>query len=203
MRNKTAVCLAVGGLLALTAGCGKTQNEAPPTKETETANSATKAEPRPTAENLVSRTTNGVAATGDAAKRALETAVTPVREAAPKVVDATNPAPDKPQGVVIQAQPTLADLSQDQVVQGLKDALAKGLQAAISGLGHHRHRCGLPRRSSPLVYALAHRYGHRHDPGSRMAALDPNRSPGTGGIFNLAGSNSSRRGSGIMPGRIT
>jgi len=38
--------------------------------------------------------------------------------------------------VVAQAQTTLAGLSQDQMVQGLKDALAKGLQQAISGLGH-------------------------------------------------------------------
>jgi hypothetical protein len=35
-----------------------------------------------------------------------------------------------------QAQTTLAGLSQDQAVQGLKDALAKGLQGAIANLGH-------------------------------------------------------------------
>ena len=136
MKNKIAMCLAVGGLLALAAGCGKTENAAPPTKETEKTTSAAKAEPTPTAEKLVAQTTNAVAATADAAKTALETAVTPVKEAAPQVVDATNPAPDKPQGVVSQAQTTLAGLSQDQMVQGLKDALAKGLQQAIAGLGH-------------------------------------------------------------------
>ena len=38
--------------------------------------------------------------------------------------------------MVSQTQTTLAGLSQDPVVQGLKDALAKGLQAAIAGLGH-------------------------------------------------------------------
>ena len=136
MKNKTAVCLAVGGLLALAAGCGKTENAAPPTSETEKTTTATQAEPRPTAENLVAQTTNAVAATTDAAKTALETAVTPVKEVAPKVVEATNPAPDKPPGVVSQAQTTLAGLSQDQMVQGLKDALAKGLQQAIASLGH-------------------------------------------------------------------
>ena len=130
MKNKTAVsvCLAVGGLLALAAGCGKTENAAPPVEQTEKTTSATKAEPRPTAENSVTQTTNAVATT--------DAAVTPVKESAPKVVEATNPAPDKPQGVVSQAPTTLAGLSQDQMVQGLKDALAKGLQEAIARLGH-------------------------------------------------------------------
>jgi hypothetical protein len=107
MKNKTAACLAVGGLLALAAGCGKTENVAPPTTETEKTTRATQA--------------------------ALATAVIPVGEAAPKGVEAT---PDKPQVVVSQAQTTLADLSQDQMVQGLKDALRKGVQEAIARLGH-------------------------------------------------------------------
>ena len=136
MKNKITMCLAVGGLLALAAGCGKTEDTAPPTKETEKTTSAAKAEPTPSAEKSVVQTTNAVAATTDAAKTALETAVTPVKEAAPQVATATNAAPDKPQGVVSQAQTTLAGLSQDQMVQGLKDALAKGLQQAIAGLGH-------------------------------------------------------------------
>jgi hypothetical protein len=59
-----------------------------------------------------------------------------VKEAAPPVVAAANPAADKPQGLVGQAQATLAGLSQDQIVQGLEDALAKGLQEAIAKLGH-------------------------------------------------------------------
>ena len=143
MKNKITACLAVGGLLALAAGCGKTENEAPPTKETEKRTSAAKAEPTPSAEKSVAQTTNAAAATADAAKATLDTAVkmastavTPVKEAAPKVVEATNSAPDKPQGVASPAQTTLADLSQAQMVQGLKDALAKGLQAAIANLGH-------------------------------------------------------------------
>ena len=136
MKNKIAVCLAVGGLLALAAGCGKTENAAPPTMETEKTTSGAKAEPTPTAEQLAAQTTNAAPTTTNAAKPPLETAVTPVKEAAPKMVETTNPAPDKPQGVVSQAQTTLAGLSQDQMVQGLKDALAKGLQQAIAGLGH-------------------------------------------------------------------
>ena len=142
-KNIAIVCLTVGGLLALAAGCGKTENAAPPTKETDKTTSAAKAEPKPTAETLAAQTTNAVGAITDAAKTSLDTAVkaadtamTPVKEAAPKVVEATNPAPDKPQGVVGQPQTTLATLSQDQMVQGLKDALAKGLQQAIASLGH-------------------------------------------------------------------
>jgi hypothetical protein len=143
MKNKIAMCLAVGGLLALAAGCGKTENAAPPTKEIEQTPSAAKAEPSPMAEKLVAQATNAAAATTDAAKTTLETAVktadmamTPVKEAAPQAVAATNPAPEKPPGVVGQAQTTLAGLSQDQMVQGLTDALAKGLKEAIASLGH-------------------------------------------------------------------
>jgi hypothetical protein len=136
MKNEIALCLAVGVLLALVAGCGKTENAAPPTKETEKTTSGVQAELAPTAERSMAQTTNVVAATTNAAKTALATAVTSVQEAAPRIVEATNPAPDKPQGVGGQAQTTLAGLSQDQVVQGLKDALAKGLQQAIAGLGH-------------------------------------------------------------------
>lgn len=71
MKNKTAICLAVGGLLALVAGCGKTENAAPPAKEADKTISAAKAEPTPTAEKAVAQTTNAAAATTDAAKTTL------------------------------------------------------------------------------------------------------------------------------------
>ena len=143
MKNKIAMCLAVGGLLALAAGCGKTESAPPPAKEANKPTSAPQAEPTPTAEKSVAQTTNAVTATTDAAKTTLDTAVkaadtvvAPVKEVAPRVVDATNTAADKMQGVVGQTQATTAVLSQDQMVQGLKDALARGLQQAIAGLGH-------------------------------------------------------------------
>ena len=132
--------LTMGGLLALANGCGKTENPPPPTTQADKATSAAKPEPAKAAEKPVAQTTNAAVATADAAKTTLDTgvkadtAVTPVKEAAPQVVAATNPPADKPQ--VSQAQTTLAGLSQDQMVQGLKDALAKGLQQAIVGLGH-------------------------------------------------------------------
>ncbi len=129
MKNKITVCLGVAGLLALVAGCGKTENVVPPTSETEKTASAIEAEPSRATEALVAKTTN----TG---QRALETAVSPVTEAAPKLMEATNLPPNESQEVGTPAPTTLAALSQDQMVQGLKDALAKGLQQAIADLGH-------------------------------------------------------------------
>jgi hypothetical protein len=144
MKQKiTIICLAVVGLLALAGGCGKTEDAAPPAKEADKPISAPKAEPMSKAEQPVAQTTNAAPTTMDAPKTKPETAVKaadaamiPVTEAAPKVLAATTPAPDKPQDMLGQAQTTMSGLSQDQVVQGLKDALAKGLQAAIANLGH-------------------------------------------------------------------
>ena len=133
MKNQIIImCLAVGGLLALVVGCGKTQDAAPSTQAADKTTVAVKAEPTQTAEKLMAQTTNPVATTTDAAKTTLDTAAkaadTSVNVAAPKVVEAANPAADKTQG--------LAGLSQNQMVQGLQDALAKGLQQAIARLGH-------------------------------------------------------------------
>jgi hypothetical protein len=143
MTNKTIMWLTVGGLLALAAGCGKTENPPSSTTQADNTASAAKAAPAQATEKPSAQTTNAVAATTDAAKATLATgakaadkAVAPMTDAAAKLVAPTNPAPDKPQGLVSQAQTTLAGLSQDQMVQGLKDALAKGLQQAIAGLGH-------------------------------------------------------------------
>jgi hypothetical protein len=130
MKNQiTVMCLAVGGWLALVAGCGKTENPAPPTKEADKTPSVVKAEPTQTAEKLVAQTTNAMAATTDAAKttldtvaKAADTAVAPVKEAAPSVVAAANPAADKPQALVGQAPTTLAGLSQNQMVQLFADS---------------------------------------------------------------------------------
>jgi len=137
MKNRIAlICLTVGGLFALAAGCGKTENAAPSTKEADQPTSAAKAEPTKTAEKLAAQTTNAVTAATDTVKTTLDTAVTPVKEPAPKAPDAPNSAVDKTQGLAGQAKTTLAGLSQDQMVQGLEDALAKGLQQAIARLGH-------------------------------------------------------------------
>jgi hypothetical protein len=136
MKNGFAMWLALGGLLALAAGCGKTENPSPPAKETEKTASPADVAPTPSAEKFVAQTTNVAAHATGASNKGLDTAVAAVKEAAPQVVAATNPAPDKPQGAVSPVQTTISSLSQDQMVQGLKDALSKGLQQAIAGLGH-------------------------------------------------------------------
>ncbi len=143
MTNKASLWLTVGGLLAFAAGCGKTENPPPSTKQADNAASVAKAAPAQATEKPLAPATSFVAAVTNAAKTTLdagtkpaETVVAPMTDAVPKAVAAANPPPDKPQGVVSQAQTTLASLSQDQMVQGLKDALAKGLQQAIAGLGH-------------------------------------------------------------------
>lgn len=135
MKNKISMGLAVGGLLTLAVGCGKTENAGPATKEADKPTTVTRSEPA-TIEKSVAETTNAAAATAGVAKLT-DSAPAPVKESAPQqVLAATNPVPDQPQGAPAQPPATLASLSQDQMVQGLKDALAKGLQQAISGLGH-------------------------------------------------------------------
>ena len=140
MKNKISMCLVVGALLALAAGCGKTENAGPTTKGADKPTTAARAEPATTTEKPVAQTSNAAAATADAAKLTDSTPA-PVKESVPQqvvaqqVVAATNPVPEQSQAAPVQAQKTLAGLSQDQMVQGLKDALAKGLQQAIAGLG--------------------------------------------------------------------
>ena len=144
MNNRIIVmCVVVVGLVALVAGCGKTENAAPPAREADKMTSAPKAEPTSSAEKLVAQTTNAVAITTEEAKTRLQStvkpekmAMTPVNEIPSTAVAATNTAAATPPSMAGEAQTTLAGLSQDQAVQGLKDALAKGLQGAIANLGH-------------------------------------------------------------------
>ncbi|MCL4181521.1 MAG: DUF4197 family protein [Verrucomicrobia bacterium] len=103
-------------MLALNTGCGKPENAAPTSSEADPAMRAAKAEPTPTPEKVAIQPTNAAATE-------------------PKP-DTIHPATDQTPGVGGQAAATLASLSQDQMVQGLKDALAKGLQQAIARLGN-------------------------------------------------------------------
>ena len=130
------MCLSVAVLLALAAGCGKTETAAPPAQETDKATRVAKSEPTQTAEKLVSQTSSAVATTTDTARNNVDAAVTPMKQTAPEAVDATNQAVDKTQGAASETKATLEGLSRDQVVKGLQDALAKGLQQAVARLGH-------------------------------------------------------------------
>src|ERR1035437_9118853 len=121
MKNNTMVlCMVVGGLVALAAGCGKTANTAPTTKEPEKTTPAPKAEATPPAEKLVAQTSNAAAITTEAAKTRLQStvkegkmAMTPVNEIPSTAVAPTNTAAATPPSVAGQAQTTLAGLSQD------------------------------------------------------------------------------------------
>lgn len=135
MKSKTTVIwLAVGGLMVSAAGCSKTENPAPSSSEADKTVKAEKAEPATTAEKPAEQITN--AATVEVPVKAADTAATPVKAAAPMAVDTAKPATDKTQALAGQAATGLAGLSQDQMVQGLEQALAKGLQQAIANLGH-------------------------------------------------------------------
>src|SRR5690348_10826401 len=147
MNNKLKITfLTLVWLLALAAGCGKEEKSTPSTSQADTTSSQVKTEPvqmaAPTA-SAVTTPTNMVVATTDVAKSTLDAdikttdaAVTPVKEVAPIAAVTANPATNKVQGPVGQPKAALAGLSQDQIVQGLEDALAKGLQQAIAKLGH-------------------------------------------------------------------
>jgi hypothetical protein len=148
MKNKTILtCLTLGGWLALAAGCGKTEPAPPQTKESDKPTSAAIAAPTqatPTqAAVLFTQPSNAAAPASGTVGKKQETAVkmpdpvvVPVKNVEPKAGDTANPAAYQTQVPVGQAKTTLASLSQDQVVQGLEAALAKGLQQAIARLGH-------------------------------------------------------------------
>jgi Protein of unknown function (DUF4197) len=147
MDNKLKITyLTLVWLLALVAGCGKEEKSTPSTPQADATSSQVKTEPvqmaAPTT-SAVATPTNMVVVTRDVAKTTLDAgikttdaAVTSVNEVAPITVVTANSATDKVQGSVGQPKATLAGLSQDQMVQGLEDALAKGLQQAIAKLGH-------------------------------------------------------------------
>ena len=135
------MCLAVGAVLALAAGCGKSGDVAPPMTETDKATSAPKAEPAPTPETTpaqaTSTTTGTVKPTPDTAAGVATTATTPAPPAAAGATEAATVAAAQPQPATGQATGALAGLSQDQMVKGLEEALGKGLQEAIASLGHN------------------------------------------------------------------
>jgi len=124
---------------ALIGGCGKNEQPASPSPDTGKAaatpepQKAPEKAPEPAANSLAAAVTNTAKAASDLAAKPPEPAVpTPVPAAAP--TPAATPAPDAPTSTPASA--SLASLSQDQVIQGLQAALAKGLQQAIANLGH-------------------------------------------------------------------
>jgi hypothetical protein len=112
---------------ALLGGCGK--NEQPASPSADTGKAAATPEPQKAPEKAPEPAANNLAAAAtNTAKGVSDLAAKPPEPATPTPVPAaTTPAP---------ASASLASLSQDQVLQGLQAALAKGLQQAIANLGH-------------------------------------------------------------------
>jgi hypothetical protein len=143
MKNKTGLVLLTIGMTGLLAGgCGKTETAAPAAAEPDRAATVTKAEPtqaKPSPATQVSNTVPSVPtaapATVAATAKAPETVVAPVKSTTPQPVEPPHQVTEQIK-VIAQPKPTLASLSQDQVVQGLTEALGKGLQQAIARLGH-------------------------------------------------------------------
>src|SRR5512136_660246 len=102
MKDKIALInLILGGWLALTAGCGKTENPTTAAKEARPPATAAKTEPTQTTEKPIAQLTNVVAAATSTAQTTLDTVVkaadtgaTTVKEAMPKAPD-TAAAPVK------------------------------------------------------------------------------------------------------------
>ena len=134
--SNSIICLAVGGFLTVVSGCGKTENAPPPAKETGQVTSSAKPEPTPKVETPAVAAPTAATPAVETPVKAPETPATPVQESAPKAPVAAAPAAEKAPASGSSAATTLAGLSNDQMVQGLQAALAKGLQQAIARLGH-------------------------------------------------------------------
>jgi len=134
-QNLLLFCLVAGGLTLFVNGCGKSENPPPAAPAAQSATPP----PGPTAaasnlsvtSNLATQAVNAAAASAETAKSTAATAT----DAASKTTAPTAPASSNPQGLLAQAKTSLADLSQDQVTQGLQAALAKGVQIAVDRLG--------------------------------------------------------------------
>lgn len=135
MKNNLVMILVAGSVLALTAGCGKTETGAPVTKDSDKTPSTPKVEQATAAEKTLAPATNATANTTEPAKTT-DTAVPSGGQAAPAVAPAPAQVTNTASSVVPPASTGLASLSQDQMVKGLQDALGKGLQQAVARLGH-------------------------------------------------------------------
>jgi hypothetical protein len=146
MRIKaTLIWMAAGFSIALFSGCGKSDSTPPSTKETTQAIPPAKPEPASKAESVATPAPHPAAQVGGVTQPkpvdapptpSPDTSASPVKELTPTPAQAATLAPDTTQGSTSQPAPNLASLSNDQMIQALQEALAKGLQQAVSRLGH-------------------------------------------------------------------
>ncbi len=171
--NKTAMWMTIGGLLVVAAACSKSEDAAPPAREGDMG--AKMVTPQRATEPPVQEAANAGA---DAAKPNLAgepaakvgepaavpavpaTPVTPVAPAAPptgtgaKKVDAASAGTTGVAGLVGQATSDLSSLSQDQMVEGLREALGKGLEQAVAQLGREGGYLSNPSVKIPMPEKL-------------------------------------------------
>ena len=151
--NCAIVSLSFAAILTLT-GCGKNENTTPaPAPATPAAKSDTP-DPSSLAKNAAGQASNAVASAVDSAKSTVDSAVKSADATPKSLTDVVPPGatpavpgiapaatappatPDQPKSLIDQATSGMGGLSQDTMVQGLKEALAKGLEKSVSGLGH-------------------------------------------------------------------
>ena len=131
MKQSTITTLLIlGAILAFSSGCGNNEKPAD-SSEAGKATSAPQTQSTDLATQPALQASNGASVTPAAVKLA-QPAAPPVQATA-EPVGVTNAVLDQ---TPAQTPVTLAALSNDQVVQGLEEALGKGLQQAIARLGH-------------------------------------------------------------------
>ncbi len=130
MKTQNAmVWLAVTSLMVCMAGCGKKESTSPQPSEAANPPKAEKAKEMASAQPQAQQLINTSATTVTTPPISIQTETS-------KVFSATGSPPGAVQGTAGQPAIGLASLSQDQVVRGLQEALAKGLQQAVARLGH-------------------------------------------------------------------
>ncbi len=155
---KTKLFITCSSLLTLVAfsGCNKKDEAtpaAPPASQSSQSGTPDAAGAAGKSAQQVSNAVAGAKSTVDSAVNSAGDTVNQLKDAAPGGVNtalpsatlptasttppATTPAASgNPQSLLGQATSGLGNLSQDQVVQGLKEALAKGLEKSVANLGH-------------------------------------------------------------------
>jgi hypothetical protein len=121
-------------LIVWGAGCRKSDSSVPP--ETTTPPQQTK--PMSSVEPINAASTSGLAmaSVSNPAPNLLNATNTAIQPLAAPPTKSETGSPPVTAAAPDGAKPTLASLSQDQVVRGLQEALGKGLQHAITRLGH-------------------------------------------------------------------
>ena len=143
MKKKLTIC-ALFAFIALGGACNKNE-PAPPVVSSPPPQAAKPPPAQPSeapvkpAQPPTDNTANieKVKATDQAASLAQPVPSQPTSPVAAQKVAAISPAPTAPALSTSQAPVSVASLSQDQVVHGLQEALARGLQQAVTNLGHN------------------------------------------------------------------